>query len=847
MKKFDALVCKPGPNQYTVDDSWKSTVPGYTEALSPWDNPNIQTVGCDASGNKYVLDKAVVQGTEISSVNAALDTSNNQWVVNITLNGAGTSAFGALTTSQYSKYFSGYQGGSEDDAVLDQIGITLDGDISSAPETNGALTSGSFQITGPAPNGFSQAEATQLQNVLKFGSLPLTFQLQSELYISPQTGHASLSAGLLAGILGLILVVIYLFYYYRGLGIVSVSSLVIAALLAYFSVVLLSKYQNFTMSLSAIAGLVVAIGITADSFIVYFERLRDEVRDGKALRPAVEAGWKRARRTILVSDTVSFLAAVLLYHFATSDVQGFAYTLGLTTIIDVIVVFLFTKPMVTLLAGTKFFSSGSKWSGLDPERLGAKTPWRSGRRTVRSNRTPRPPGGPGRRQHRRQLLDHLQGGMMAGFGGIAGRLYRGEVSVNFVRRQRMWYTISGLILLVCVVALLVKGLNFSVDFKGGSTFQFPYTTSQGSQAAVQGEISELVKANGGGDATVQIASSPLLKSQWLVTTKALPTTPVNLTVKIADALETKFNVPPSKMTPSFVGPTWGSQITTKALEALIIFLIVIVAYLSIAFEWRMAIAAFVALMHDIVITIGVYALTGFQVSPTTVIGLLTILGYSLYDTVVVFDKVRENTAGLLTSQRSTYSDAANLALNQTLVRSINTSITALIPVASILFIGAGLLGAGTLKDLALVLFVGMLSGTYSSICIATPVLADLKERQPEYKDLAVKVKRRLAGGRRAGDAGSTAASSAVAEAGPRARPDRAARQLSRTGQHDSDTGNDGDDDGVTVPPTPARSADATTAATRPASAGSAGTGGSRPQPRTGGSAQRRPGARKKRR
>src|SRR6202044_2607028 len=387
MKKFDALVCKPGPNQYTVDDSWKATVPGYTEDASPWDNAKDQTVSCDASGNKYVLGPAVVQGTDISSVDAALDTSNNQWVVNITLNSAGASAFGTMTTNQFDKYYSGFQSGNEDDAVLDQIGITLDGDVSSAPETNGALTSGSFQITGPQPDGFSEAQATQLQNVLKFGSLPLTFQLQSELYISPQTGHASLDAGLLAGILGLILVVIYLFYYYRGLGIVSVSSLVIAALLAYFSVVLLSKYQNFTMSLSAIAGLVVAIGITADSFIVYFERLRDEVRDGKALRPAVEAGWKRARRTILVSDTVSFLAAVLLYHFATSDVQGFAYTLGLTTIIDVIVVFLFTKPMVTLLAGTKFFSSGNKWSGLDPDRLGAKTPWRSGRRTVRSSRT----------------------------------------------------------------------------------------------------------------------------------------------------------------------------------------------------------------------------------------------------------------------------------------------------------------------------------------------------------------------------------------------------------------------------------------------------------------------------
>jgi len=254
--------------------------------------------------------------------------------------------------------------------------------------TEGALTSGSFTISGPQPDGFTEAQATQLTNILKYGSLPLNFVVQDVQSISPQIGHSSLTAGLIAGILGLLLVIIYLFYYYRGLGIVSVSSLLIAALLAYFSVVLLSRYQNFTMSLSAIAGLVVAIGITADSFIVYFERLRDEVRDGKTLRPAVEAGWKRARRTILVSDTVSFLAAVLLYHFAVSDVQGFAYTLGLTTLIDVIVVFLFTKPMVTLLAGTKFFSSGHPWSGLDPERLGAKTRWRaSTRRTVRTQRT----------------------------------------------------------------------------------------------------------------------------------------------------------------------------------------------------------------------------------------------------------------------------------------------------------------------------------------------------------------------------------------------------------------------------------------------------------------------------
>src|ERR1700733_4472052 len=314
---------------------------------------------------------------------------------------------------------------------------------------------------------------------------------------------------------------------------------------------------------------------------------------------------------------------------------------------------------------------------------------------------------------------------------------------------------SGAILLISVIALLVRGLNFSLEFKGGSSFTFPPTASTSQDA-----ISRVVNAAGGSNASVQYSSSPSLH-QWTVQTGVLTSA---VSQHVTSALASAFHLAQSSIAVQFVGPTWGGQITSKAVEALIIFLVVIVIYLSVAFEWRMATAAFVALIHDIVITIGVYALTGFSVSPTSVIGLLTILGYSLYDTVVVFDKVRENTAGILTTQRSTYSDAANLALNQTLVRSINTSLTALLPVASILFVGAGLLGAGTLKDLALVLFVGMLSGTYSSIFIATPVLADLKERQPEYKDLAVKVKRRLAGGRRAADTASTPVASAVTPA-----------------------------------------------------------------------------------
>jgi preprotein translocase subunit SecD len=389
MKLFDKLVCTPSStsNSTTVNDSWKQTV-GYTEGGDQWDKADNQIVSCDSSGTKYVLGETVVDGKQLTAVSSGLESSSTQWVVNLTLNGAATKSFGALTTNQYNSYYSGSQSGNLDDAALDSTAIVLDGNVQEAPETEAALTSGSFTISGPQPDGFTQDQASQLTNILKYGSLPLNFTLANQQTISPEVGHSSLTAGLLAGVIGLILVIIYLFYYYRGLGIVSVSSLLIAALLAYLTVVLLSRYQNFTMTLSAIAGLVVAIGITADSFIVYFERLRDEVREGKALRPAVEAGWKRARRTILVSDTVSFLAALLLYHFAVSDVQGFAYTLGLTTLIDVIVVFLFTKPMVTLLAGTKFFSSGNKWSGLDPERLGAKARWRSSTtRTVRTRRT----------------------------------------------------------------------------------------------------------------------------------------------------------------------------------------------------------------------------------------------------------------------------------------------------------------------------------------------------------------------------------------------------------------------------------------------------------------------------
>ena len=378
LKLFDQEVCQPG-RAGTVNSSWQRTV-GYSPAGDQWGNLNGQIVSCDSSGTKYVLGQAAYVGSDITSVNPVLQPDSAQWVVDLSLNGGAAAKFAALTTSQSSSYYAGSRSGNLDDQALDSTAVVLDGNIASVEATAQPITAGNVQITGGGSTGFTRAQATDLADTLKYGSLPLYFKPLAVNTISAQLARSALDAGLIAGTLGLSLTAAYLFAYYRGLGLVAVSSLLLAGLLAYLSVVLLSRDQHFTMTLSAIAGLVVAIGVTADSFIVYFERLRDEVRDGKSLRPAAESGWKRARRTILVSDTVAFLAAALLYHFAISDVQGFAYTLGLTTLIDVLVVFLFTKPMVTLLAGTRFFGGGHRWSGLDPARLSARAPWRSSAR-----------------------------------------------------------------------------------------------------------------------------------------------------------------------------------------------------------------------------------------------------------------------------------------------------------------------------------------------------------------------------------------------------------------------------------------------------------------------------------
>ena len=356
---------------------------------------------------------------------------------------------------------------------------------------------------------------------------------------------------------------------------------------------------------------------------------------------------------------------------------------------------------------------------------------------------------------------------MSSIKGLGGRLYTGETSFNIVGNAKRWYVVSAIFTLLSIAALAIQGLHLGIEFKGGSAYTFTSTTATVEQArtAVEGSgVSSELIVQKVGDSKIRVQTGSLTNAQ-------------------SDAVESvivsTFGVSAESIDTQIIGPSWGKEITKKALYGLIAFLLVIMLFLALTFEPKMAIAAIVAVVHDVFITVGIYALVGFDVTPATVIGFLTILGYSLYDTVVVFDKVRENTRAITSTSKQTYTQATNFAVNQTLVRSINTSIIALIPVGSILFVGAGLLGAGTLKDLSLALFIGMIVGAYSSIFIAPPVLAQLREKEPAMIALAKRVNARgsLAVNTVAAAGSVQVATAAVTDRrGPRNQPKRKGRK-----------------------------------------------------------------------
>lgn len=331
------------------------------------DDPAKAIAACSAEGDaKYILGPVDIQGERLKTATAgmiynAAGQSTGKWGVNLELDSEGADQFAVVSQRLLDL--------ETVDSTRNAFAVVLDGNVITAPRMNAAIPNGKAQIEG----NFTATTASALANQLSFGSLPLNFEVQTEQQISATLGTNHLEKGIWAGVIGLILVVLWMIWQYRGLALVSAGSLLVAALLTYLAITLLSWLMGYRLSLPGVAGLIVAVGITADSFIVYFERIRDEVRDGQPLSEAVETGWKRARRTVMISDAVNLVAAGVLYVLAVGGVQGFAFTLGLTTIIDLVVIFLFTHPMMSLLMRTRFFGEGNRWSGLDPEHLGAKS------------------------------------------------------------------------------------------------------------------------------------------------------------------------------------------------------------------------------------------------------------------------------------------------------------------------------------------------------------------------------------------------------------------------------------------------------------------------------------------
>ena len=645
---------------------------------------------CDQTGAaKYILGPVEVEGSRISAASSGLQQTSQglttgEWAVNLEFDREGAREFRAVTERLISLQ-----------EPQNQFAIVLDGLVVSAPRTNQVISDGKAEITG----SFTQESAQQLANQLKFGALPISFQVETEEQISALLGSEQLRSGLIAGLIGLILVVIFSLFQYRALGLVTVASLVVAGVITYLTILLLSWTQGYRLSLPGVAGLIIAVGVTADSFIVYFERIRDEVREGRSLVAAVETGWQRARRTIIVSDFINLLAAAVLYVLAVGGVRGFAFTLGLTTIIDLIVVVLFTHPMVAILARTKFFGNGHRLSGFNAEQLG---------RPDRVRRS-RPGAAQGRRRHPDDDRRAARGRGRRAAGTAAprrrapwaGRRRRADGHRGRHGPRRVAEPDQGVLRWrsasrgSATTSTPASGRSTSSSGGGCGSASPPRSsccppwcsvcgasTPASSSAAARSSGSSSV-ADHRPDASPPTSSPPRSRGPSRPRVSVIGQDSIRVqterlddeqTDALRDQLAEGYGVTSSEITSSFVGASWGADITRKAVTGLVIFLVLVTIVMTLYFRaWQLAVAGLVALAHDLVLTAGVYSLSGFEVTPATVIGFLTILGFSLYDTVVVFDKVRENTAHIMSSTRRTYGEAVNLAVNQTLVRSINTT------------------------------------------------------------------------------------------------------------------------------------------------------------------------------
>ncbi len=552
-------------------------------------------------------------------------------------------------------------------SALQHFAVVLDNQVITAPSIDytrypdGIDSTNGSEITG----GFTLTSAQNLADELQSGALPIKLELISQSQVSATLGKQALKQGLVAGLVGFLVVCLFLLAFYRVLGAIAVGGLVIYGL--YFFALI--KLIPITMTLPGIAGLILTIGIAADANIVIFERVKEEIRGGRSVAAGIVTGYRRGFAAIVDANVVTFMTAFILFALATSEVKGFAFTLGIGTLLTLFTAVLATQAALGVMGRSRAVSH--------PAMLGAS------------------------KRNRHWTFD-------------------------FMGASKWFFSLSGTILLIGALAIGAKGLNLGIDFKSGTRIQSGFV-----KPVTENQIRTTLRNAGFGDVEVQRLSNKSIGTNgFQISTKDLKQTEV---VKAEAALSAAYGL--RNTSDTSIGPTFGKTVAKSAIIAIIASLLVISVYIALRFEWKYAVPVLIALMHDLLITAGVYSLTGREVTTSTVAALLTILGYSLYDTIIVFDRVRENVPRM---PRAAFSQIVNRSMSEVLTRSLATSFCTLLPVLALL-----LFGGETLKDFAFALFVGIASGAYSSIFIASPVLTHWKEREGVYRNRRVRIAREL--------------------------------------------------------------------------------------------------------
>ncbi|HEV7528915.1 MAG TPA: protein translocase subunit SecD [Solirubrobacteraceae bacterium] len=625
----------------------------------------------------YVIkDNPVLTGADVKNPRQSFDEGGGgTGAPNVTFEftGHGKSVFQNVTKEIAHRGQEAQLPGVGKEAAQQHFAVVLDGQLITTPSIDytkypeGIDAATGSQISG----GFTITSAQELAQELQSGALPIKLELISNSQVSATLGKTALNQGLIAGLVGFGIVCLFLLLFYRVLGAIAIGGLVIYGIY-FFALV---KLIPITLTLPGIAGYILTIGVAADANIVIFERVKEEIRGGRSVISGIATGYKRGFAAIVDANVVTFMTAFILFALATAEVKGFAFTLGIGTLVS-----LFTAVLATQAA------------------LGA--------------------------MGRSKLVSHP---------AALGAARRGKGwTFDFMGASKWFFSLSGTILLIGAIAIGGKGLNFGIDFKSGTRIQTAFV-----KPVNEGEVAKVMSGAGYGNALVQKFNNKSIGGTgFQISTKTLKPDKVK---EIKSALDSKLGSGSVAGTKNFsstsIGPTFGKTVANSAIIAIIASLLVISAYIALRFEWKYAIPVLIALMHDLLITAGVYSLTGREVTTSTVAALLTILGYSLYDTIIVFDRVRENVPRM---PRAAFSQIVNRSMSEVLTRSLATSFCTLLPVIALL-----LFGGETLKDFAFALMVGIASGAYSSIFIASPVLTHWKEREGSYRNRRARIVREL--------------------------------------------------------------------------------------------------------